>query len=170
MYQVITRRFSHYKERDKGFADKPDLLLIDGGVVHAQTAEQALTELGLSFPVYGMVKDNRHRTRALVTSAGEEIGIQTVPSVFALIGQIQEETHRFAIEYHRQLRSKRLRESILDQIPGIGEVRKKQLLTTFKSVSAIERASLETLQKVLSDKQAERVYTFFHQKQGEETT
>lgn len=162
MYQVITRRFIHYRDQDKGFAERPDLLLIDGGVVHAQTAEKALLELGLSFPVYGMVKDNRHRTRALVTAAGEEIGIQTVPSVFALIGQIQEETHRFAITYHQQLRSKRLRESVLDQIPGIGSVRKKQLLTHFKSIPAIEKASVSDLEQVLPSRQAQAVYDYFH--------
>ena len=169
MYQVITRRFTHYRDGDKGFADKPDLLLIDGGVVHAQTAEKALRELGLSFPVYGMVKDHRHRTRALVTASGEEIGIQGAPAVFALVGQIQEETHRFAISYHQQLRSRRLRESVLDQIPGIGSVRKKQLLTKFKSVSAIEKAAVSDLEQVLPAKQARTVYDYFHQEQGEET-
>jgi len=163
MHQVITRRFSHYKQQDKGFETAPDLLLIDGGVPHAQTAENALRELDLSFPVYGMVKDNRHRTRALVTSDGLEIGIQTYPALFAMIGQIQEETHRFAIEYHRLLRSKRVKESVLDQIAGIGEVRKKKLLTKFRSVAAIEKASAAELAKVLPEKQAEEVYRFFHQ-------
>lgn len=170
MRQVIVRRFRHYLEQDKGFADEPDLLLIDGGVTHAQTAEDALRELNLSFPVYGMVKDNRHRTRALVTSSGEEISIANHPAVFALIGQIQEETHRFAISYHRLLRSKHLRESVLDQIPGIGKTRKKQLLTRFRSVSAVERASVEELTQVLSARQAEAVYAFFHPKQEEEPT
>ena len=163
MHQVITRRFTHYKQQDKGFEAAPDLLLIDGGVTHAQTAENALKELNLSFPVYGMVKDNRHRTRALVTSDGLEIGIQAYPALFAMIGQIQEETHRFAIEYHRLLRSKRVKESVLDRIPGIGEVRKKKLLTKFRSVAAIEKASVAELAKVLPEKQAEEVYRFFHQ-------
>lgn len=163
MHQVITRRFTHYKQQDKGFEAAPDLLLIDGGVTHAQTAENALKELNLSFPVYGMVKDNRHRTRALVTSDGLEIGIQAYPALFAMIGQIQEETHRFAIEYHRLLRSKRVKESVLDQIAGIGEVRKKKLLTKFRSVAAIEKASVAELAKVLPEKQAEEVYRFFHQ-------
>lgn len=166
MHQVITRRFVRYKNQDKGFEAKPDLLLIDGGIVHAQTAEKALQELGLWFPVYGMVKDNRHRTRALVTSSGEEIGIQGAPAVFALIGQIQEETHRFAIEYHRHLRSKRLRESVLDQIPGIGPARKQKLLRKFQSVTAIEKATLEQLEQVLPAAQAETVYRYFRQNQG----
>ena len=163
MHQVVTRRFSHYRDQDKGFASAPDLLLIDGGIAHAQIAVGALQELGLQFPVYGMVKDNRHRTRALVTPDGQEIGIQGYPTVFALIGQIQEETHRFAIEYHRQLRSKRVRESVLDQIEGIGAARKKVLLTKFRSVSAIEKASAAELEEVLPRKQAEAVYRFFHQ-------
>lgn len=163
MYQVITRRFIRYKNQDKGFEERPDLLLIDGGIVHAQTAENALKELGLWFPVYGMVKDNRHRTRALVTSSGQEIGIQGTPAVFALIGQIQEETHRFAIEYHRSLRSKRLRESVLDQIPGIGPARKQKLLRKFQSVTAIEKATIEQLKQVLPTAQAEAVYHYFQQ-------
>ena len=167
MRQVITRRFSHYASGDKGFDQRPDLLLIDGGVTHAGVAEDALRELGLHFPVYGMVKDHRHRTRALVTAAGDEIGISGHPPVFALVGQIQEETHRFAIEYHRSLRSKRMRESVLDQIPGIGDVRKKKLLSKFKSVSAIEKASVADLEQVLPQKQAQCVYDFFHNRQEE---
>lgn len=167
MFQVITRRFLHYKQGDKGFSEGPDLLLIDGGVTHAQTAEAALQELELSFPVFGMVKDNRHRTRALVTADGREIGISAVPPVFALIGQVQEETHRFAITYHRQLRSRRMQESVLDQIPGIGEVRKKKLLRAFRSVSGIQKASKPQLEAVLPAAQAEAVYEFFHKERGE---
>ncbi len=166
MRQVLTRRFSHFTAQDAGFDTAPDLLLIDGGVAHAKIANEVLDQLGLSFPVYGMVKDDRHRTRALVTGEGEQIGISGVPAVFALIGQIQEETHRFAIEYNRLLRSRRLRESVLDQIPGIGQVRKKLLLSKFRSVSAIEKAELSQLEAVLPPKEAKAVYEFF-QKQGE---
>lgn len=167
MHQVITRRFTRYKDGGRGFSAEPDLILIDGGTVHAQTAQRALLDLNLHFPVYGMVKDNRHRTRALVTADGDEISISGSPAVFSLIGQIQEETHRFAIEYNRLLRSKRLRESQLDKIPGIGPVRKKQLLSKFKSVSAIEKASIEDLLQVLPSKEAESVYRFFRNKEGE---
>lgn len=163
MRQVLTRRFTHYQNGDKGFDTPPDLLLIDGGVNHAKIAEAVLEELELSFPVYGMVKDDRHRTRALVTAAGQEIGIDGTPAVFALIGQIQEETHRFAIEYNRLLRSKRLRETVLNQIPGIGAVRAKKLLTKFHSVAAIERADRAALETVLPPGQAQIVYEFFHQ-------
>ncbi len=163
MRQVLTRRFTHYQNGDKGFDTPPDLLLIDGGVNHAKIAEAVLEELELSFPIYGMVKDDRHRTRALVTAAGQEIGIDGTPAVFAMIGQIQEETHRFAIEYNRLLRSKRLRESVLNQIPGIGAVRAKKLLTKFRSVAAIERADRAALETVLPPGQAQIVYEFFHQ-------
>ena len=167
MRQVLTRRFTRYLHGDTGFAEKPDLLLIDGGVVHAQTAEAVLAELGLSFPVYGMVKDDRHRTRALVRADGSEIGIQTLPPVFALIGQIQEETHRFAITYHRSLQSRHMRESVLDQIPGVGEVRKKALLTKFRTVSAIEKADEAQLAQVIPASAAKAVYEFFQERRGE---
>lgn len=163
MHQVLTRRFTHYLNKDGGFEQAPSLLLIDGGIVHAHTAEAALKSLGLCFPIFGMVKDDRHRTRALVTSDGREIGIQSHPAVFALIGQIQEETHRFAIEYHRKLRSKHLRESVLDVIPGIGPERKKMLLKKFRSVSAVRKASAEELMDVLGAKTGQAVYNYFHQ-------
>jgi len=161
MEQVLTRRFTRYLQQDPGFSAAPDLVLIDGGTTHAGVAAGVLERLGLDFPVFGMVKDHRHRTRALVTADGREIGIQNAPAVFALIGQIQEETHRFAISYHRSLQSKRLRESVLDQIPGIGEIRKKALLKKFKSVTAIERAEVEELCQVLPMKQAQAVYEYF---------
>ena len=161
MRQVILRRFTHYLEGDKGFAERPDLLLIDGGVAHANVAVEALTELGLCMRVFGMVKDDRHRTRALVTPEGAQIGIDGNQSVFAFIGNIQEETHRFAITYHRQLRSKRLRYSELDGIIGIGPKRKQELLKTFKSLNGISRASLEELERILPRDAAAAVYHHF---------
>ena len=168
MHQVVKRRFSHYKTGDKGFDQKPDLLLIDGGVTHACKAFEALSELGLSFPVFGMVKDDRHRTRALVTPEGQEIHIDNNQSVFALIGSIQEETHRFAITYHRQLRSKRLRYSELDTIPGIGPKRKQELLKQFKSLSAISQTTLPELERFLPRDAAAAVYHHFHSKTEEQ--
>ena len=167
MRQVLTRRFVHYKAGDKGFDEKPDVLLIDGGIAHAGIAEEVLREQGLSVPVFGMVKDDRHRTRALVTAAGQEIAIDSQPAVFALIGTVQEEVHRFAISYHRQLRSKRLRYSELDQIPGVGPKRKQELLKKFKSLSAMGKAGREELEQVLPRDAAEAVYRHFHK---EETT
>lgn len=165
MRQVVLRRFSHYKAGDKGFEEAPDLLLIDGGVTHACVALDALCQLELNFPVFGMVKDDRHRTRALVTPEGDEIGIDGNQSVFSLIGTIQEETHRFAIAYHRKLRSKRLRYSELDGIPGIGPKRKQELLKTFKSLSAIGSASIFELEQLLPKDAAAAVYHHFHPKE-----
>jgi excinuclease ABC subunit C len=165
MYQVVKRRFTHYKAGDKGFDEAPDLLLIDGGVNHANIAVQALQELELRLPVFGMVKDDRHRTRALVTPQGQEIAIDSNQSVFSLIGSIQEETHRFAITYHRQLRSKRLKYSALDNIPGIGPKRKQDLLKKFKSITAIRQASLLELEQFLPKDAA---YAVFHHFRAEE--
>ena len=168
MHQVVKRRFAHYQAEDKGFETAPDLLLIDGGVAHANTAVEALAELGLTMPVFGMVKDDRHRTRALVTPEGKEIGIDGNQAVFSFIGTIQEETHRFAITYHRQLRSKRLRYSELDGIPGIGPKRKQELLKTFNSLTAIGQASLPELERLLPRDAAAAVYRHFQEKNAQE--
>ena len=167
MQQVIERRFTHLKNSDSGFESVPDIVLIDGGIVHAQTALQVLQRLEIDIPVFGMVKDDRHRTRALVTPDGQEIAIDTQQAVFALIGTVQEETHRFAISYHRQLRSKRLRYSELDAIPGIGPKRKQDLLRTFKSITAIKNASLDALLHILPADAANSVYAHFHNSEGE---
>ena len=162
MHQVLTRRFTNYKAGEKGFEIAPDLLLIDGGVAHANVAVTVLSELGLTFPVFGMVKDDRHRTRALVTPEGREIRIDNNQAIFALIGNIQEETHRFAITYHRKLRSKRLKLSELDGIPGIGPKRKQELLKTFGSLTAMRAASLMELERILPRDAAAAVYKHFH--------
>lgn len=164
MRQVVLRRFSHYKSADPGFAEKPDLLLIDGGINHARIAVEALETLQLRFPVFGMVKDDRHRTRALVTPEGQEIRIDNNVAIFSLIGNIQEETHRFAITYHRQLRSKRLRYSELDGIPGIGPKRKQELLKQFKSLTAIGQATVPELERLLPKDAAMAVYQHFRKK------
>ena len=166
MRQVLCRRFCHYLDGDKGFDEKPDVLLIDGGAVHAETVRAALEQMGVVLPVFGMVKDNRHRTRALVSPLGEEIGIQGNPAVFSLIGRIQEETHRFAISYHRQLRSRHVRGSSLDAIEGIGEKRRNLLLKQFKSVAAIRQAELSALQECLPQPAAQAVYDYFHPRES----
>ena len=163
MDQVLRRRFRHYLDGDAGFDQAPDLLLIDGGVTHAKVAQKVLEDLKLDFPIFGMVKDDRHRTRALVTPEGEEIRIDSQQAVFAMIGNIQEETHRFAITYHRQLRSKRLRHSQLDGIAGIGPKRKQLLLRQFKSIAAISQATLPELERILPKDAAAAVYFHFHQ-------
>ena len=162
MEQVLTRRFRRYLDGDEKFSDKPDLLLIDGGHEHVKVAARVLETLNLDIPAYGMVKDDRHRTRALVHPDGREIGIQAIPAVFALVGQIQEETHRFAIEYHRQLQAGHVKTSVLEQIPGVGEKRRTQLLKHFKSVKAVKAASLEQLQEVVPKNTAQAVYQYFH--------
>lgn len=164
MRQIIRRRFAHYKAKDKGFEATPDLLLIDGGISHAVAALETLRELELMFPVFGMVKDDRHRTRALVTPERQEIRIDNNPAIFSMIGTIQEETHRFAITYHRQLRSKRLRCSELDGIVGIGPKRKQELLHKFKSITAIKNASLTELECLLPRDAAAAVYHHFRSK------
>lgn len=162
MHQVLIRRFRHYQAGDKGFEAAPDLLLIDGGIAHAKVARTVLDELGLDFPIFGMVKDDRHRTRALVTVDGREIAIDNNTAIFSLIGSIQEETHRFAITYHRELRSKRLRYSELDAIPGIGPKRKQELLRQFKSLTAIGQATVPELERYLPANAALAVYQHFH--------
>ena len=162
MDQVVRRRFVHYKAGDKGFEEAPDLLLIDGGVNHANVALRVLRELELNFPVFGMVKDDRHRTRALVTPEGLEIRIDNNQAIFSMIGNIQEETHRFAITYHRSLRSKRLKYSELDGIPGIGPKRKQELLRQFKSLTAIGMATLPELERILPKDAAAAVYEHYH--------
>ncbi len=163
MEQVLTRRFRRYLDGDEKFSDKPDLLLIDGGHEHVKVAARVLEGMELKIPAFGMVKDDRHRTRALVHPDGREIGIQAVPAVFALVGQIQEETHRFAIEYHRQLQAGHVKTSVLDKIPGVGEKRRAQLLKRFKSVKAVREASLEQLREAVPQNTAQAVYAYFHE-------
>ena len=162
MYETVSRRFERYLAGDEKFDTLPDIMLIDGGSAHAERARKALSEKGISIPVFGMVKDERHKTRALVTPEGDEIGISANPAVFSFIGRIQEETHRFAITYHRELRSKPLRGSELDKIAGVGEKRKAQLLKHFKSIKAIRAASLEELNKVVPRNTAASVYNYYH--------
>lgn len=169
MDQVITRRFRHEAEGDGDFAARPDLLLIDGGANHAAVASRALAQYGLDIPVFGMVKDERHRTRALATPAGEEIGIQSSPALFAFIGQIQEETHRSAVGFHHKRHTKTGLGSTLEKIPGIGPTRRKQLLKAFGSVKAIRQADLQALEGVLPRQAAQAVYQHFRTKEEEGT-
>ena len=124
-----------------------------------------LTEFGLDIPVYGMVKDDRHRTRALITPEGQEIGIQGVPALFAFIGQIQEETHRSAVGFHHKQHTKTGTGSVLEKIPGIGESRRKALLKAFGSVKNIRAADLQELERVLPKNAAQSVYHYFRTKE-----
>ena len=163
MREAVTRRFQHYLDGDGKFAELPDLLLIDGGAEHAAVAKDVLGGFGLAVPVFGMVKDDRHRTRALITPEGAEIGIAGNQAVFALIGTIQEETHRFSIEYQRSLRRASLA-SELDAIPGVGEKRRNALLSAFRSVKAVRAASFETLCEVVPASTARAIYDHYHTK------
>lgn len=160
MQEVLTRRFAH--REDEKFPPLPDLLLIDGGLGHVHAALAAEQATGVSVPVLGMVKDDRHRTRALVTLGGGELGIQQSPHIFTLIGRIQEEVHRFAITFQRQKHHKRTYRSKLDGIPGVGEVRKQALWKRFGTIKAMEAASLEELGKILPAPAAKAVYERFH--------
>ena len=162
MQEVLTRRFRRYLDGDEKFAPLPDLLLIDGGQAHAQVAEAVVTALGLDVPVLGMVKDDKHRTRALMTAAGQELGIRQSPALFALIGTVQEEVHRFAIAYHHQKHTKSAKRSRLDNIPGVGEARKKKLLQRFGTVSAVKSATVEQLCRAVPRPAAQAVYDHFH--------
>lgn len=166
MHQAVYRRFKHYVDGDESFSPLPELLLIDGGENHAKEAVNALASLGLSVPTYGMVKDDRHRTRALITPEGHEIGISSNPAVFALVGRIQEETHRFAIEYQRALRNEGY-VSQLEKIPGVGAKRRAELLKYFKSVKAVKEASIDQLRLVVPKNTALAIYDYFHSETGD---
>ena len=168
MAEVIGRRLDRALAGDESFLPLPDIFLIDGGAGQAQIALEQLRQRGLELavPVYGMVKDDHHRTRALVTAEGQEFGIAATPAVFALLGRLQEEVHRFAIEYHRSLRGKRMRRSSLDGIPGLGEAREKKLLRRFGTVRAVAAASVEELSSVLPGPVAQAVYDHFKEKQS----
>jgi len=166
MEQVLSRRFRHELAGDERFGETPQLLLIDGGSEHATIGERVLRQLGLTIPVFGMVKDDRHRTRALMTPDGREIGIQGSPALFSMIGQIQEETHRTAIGFHQKQRSKTSYGSALEKIQGIGETRRRTLLKTFKSVKGIREATLSELEAVLPKTAALSVYDYFKTQEG----
>ena len=163
--EVLTRRLQRYADGDEKFAPLPDVFLIDGGMTHAAVAEKVCAAFGLHIPIFGMVKDDRHRTRALTTAEGHEIDLHADPAVFALIGQIQEETHRFAITYHHESHTRSSVASALDGIPNIGEVRKRKLLARFKSVKAIREAELPALQSELGRAAGRAVYDHFHPKE-----
>ena len=166
MYQAVFRRFKRYVDGDAHFAPLPDLLLIDGGDRHAAVAQEAVRALGLELPIFGMVKDDRHRTRALVSPDGQEISIAANQAVFALVGNIQEETHRTAIEYQRSLRNESYG-SALDKIEGVGPKRRNDLIKYFKTVKAIREADVQQLSLVVPKNTAQAVYDYFHSREEE---
>lgn len=168
MEEVLTRRFEHgLLEREEkgegGFSSFPDLLLMDGGKGQVNIALQVLDKLHLNIPVCGMVKDDNHRTRGLYYQ-NQELPIDRNSECFRLITRIQDEAHRFAITFHRQLRSKGQVHSILDDIPGIGPARRKDLMRNFENIEAIRNATVEELKELpsMNEKSAQEVYKFFH--------
>jgi excinuclease ABC subunit C len=175
MREIIERRFVHgMKEKaELEAADKdpelgkfsvfPELIMLDGGLGQINAVLPVLEELKLSIPVCGMVKDDKHRTRGLIYN-GREIEIPINSKVFRLITNIQDEAHRFAINYHKSLRSKTSVKSALDDIPGIGPARRKALLSKFGSLKNIRTATLEELSETegMNKKTAEVVYNFFN--------
>ncbi|MBQ9766521.1 MAG: excinuclease ABC subunit UvrC [Lachnospiraceae bacterium] len=170
MREVLTRRFSHgLREREEGneerFSKFPDLILMDGGKGQVNIAEEVLRELHINIPVCGMVKDDKHRTRGLYFH-NEELPMNQHSEGFRLLTRIQDETHRFAIEYHRSLRGKEQVHSILDEIEGIGPTRRRALMKAFQSQEAIRAASEEELAAVpsMNVAAAHAVYTFFKKK------
>lgn len=178
MHEVLTRRLVHGMEEGRELEEKelekefgsfsklPDLILMDGGRGQVNIALRVLDELHIHIPVCGMVKDDNHRTRGLYYN-NVEIPIDTRSEGFKLITRIQDEAHRFAIEYHRSLRSKSQVKSVLDDIPGIGEVRRKALMRHFKSIEDIKNAEVEELLQVdgINHPQAEAIYTFFRKQE-----
>lgn len=177
MEEVLTRRFVHgmdeREERKQQLEDEfgsftrfPNLILMDGGKGQVNIALEVLEKLQLTIPVCGMVKDDKHRTRGLYYN-NQEIPISRDSEGFKLITRVQDEAHRFAIEYHRSLRSKGQVHSVLDDIPGIGETRRKALMRHFKGLDGIREASVETLSNIesMNEKAARQVYDFFHKKE-----
>lgn len=168
MEEVLTRRFVHGMEKeDEGFRRFPDLIMMDGGRGQVNICLKVLENLRLNIPVCGMVKDDRHRTRGLYFN-NVEIPIDTHSEAFKLITRIQDEAHRFAITYHKSLRSKEQVHSILDEIPGIGPARRKALMQHFASLEEVKNATIEQLEQVptMNRISARQVYEFF-QKSGE---
>ena len=180
MREVLTRRFRHGMEESKeleeqemdqeygSFTKFPDLILMDGGRGQVNIALAVLEELGIDIPVCGMVKDDNHRTRGLYYH-NIELPIDTHSEGFKLITRIQDEAHRFAIEYHRSLRSKTQVKSVLDDIPGVGPARRKALMRHFKSLEEIRQATVEELMEIpeMNERTAEEIVTFFASQTGQ---
>ena len=166
MREVLRRRLQRAADGDEKFLPLPDVFLIDGGVTHADAVREVAEQFGCTVPIFGMVKDDRHRTRALVTPEGREIGIVNDQAVFSLIGQIQEETHRFAITYHHQHHTKSAMRSVLDGVPGLGPKRQAELRKRFGTVKAIREADETALAAVLPQNVAHTLWIRLHEKES----
>jgi len=168
MNEVLTRRFSEYeksKDSTEGFGKLPDLILLDGGVGQVHAVEPVLREFGLKIPLFGMVKDNRHRTRA-ISGDGGEIAINSKRQVFTLISEIQNEVHRFSVAYHHQKHAKRGLSLSLTEIEGVGEKRASALLKYFKTMTAIKNAEVDELSKApgITSAVAQNIYDYYRTK------
>ncbi len=167
MREIIKRRINNYlgnEEKGKeGFGNLPDLILIDGGVAHTRAARDVLNSFKIDIPVFGMVKDGRHRTRAITTN-GSEIEIKNNSRVFSFITSVQNEVHRYTISYHKKLRNKKVNSSELTKIDGIGKTRAKALLKAFGSVEKISKASVNELTLIsgITESAAKSIYNYFH--------
>ncbi len=169
MQEVLTRRFTHYREEqgtDSTFAIKPDLILLDGGTAQVHAVLPVIRQMSLDIPVFGMVKDSKHRTRAIATSGGE-IEINYKRSAFTLVSSIQEEVHRFAVSYHHAKHKKSSFSSSLLQIDGIGPKKAKALLKHFKTIAKLKEAQPDEMEKVpgIGAKDAKAVFAYFHSAQ-----
>mgnify|MGYP000757465578 FL=1 len=166
MREVLTRRFNHYYNDEEGSTFKilPDLILLDGGEPQVNAVLPVVRSMGLNVPIFGMVKDNKHRTRAIAVNGGE-IEINSHRKVFTLVSSIQEEVHRFAITYHHNKHKKSTLSTSLTKIEGIGDAKAKALLKHFKTVTAIKNASVEELSETdgISKRNAESIFKFYHQ-------
>ena len=168
MNEVLTRRFSEYeksKDSTEGFGKLPDLILLDGGVGQVHAVEPVLREFGLKIPLFGMVKDNRHRTRA-ISGDGGEIAINSKRQVFTLVSEIQNEVHRFSVAYHHQKHAKRGLSLSLTEIEGVGEKRASALLKYFKTMTAIKNADVDELSKApgITSAVAQNIYNYYRTK------
>lgn len=168
MNEVLTRRFSEYeksKDSTEGFGKLPDLILLDGGVGQVHAVEHVLREFGLKIPLFGMVKDNRHRTRA-ISGDGGEIAINSKRQVFTLVSEIQNEVHRFSVAYHHQKHAKRGLSLSLTEIEGVGEKRASALLKYFKTMTAIKNAEVDELTKApgITSAVAQNIYDYYRTK------
>ena len=162
MQETLIRRFNRYLsgEKDKAFGELPDLILVDGGAQHVNAAREVLTDLGINVPVWGMAKDDRHRSHRLVNgTTGIELGRDN--DILRFVASIQNEAHRYALQYNKNLRKKRIEKSVLDELEGVGPVRKKELIKAFGSVKKLKEASAEDIAKVkgIGKQLAEKIKT-----------
>lgn len=163
LQEMLYRRFRRAKEGDPAFGVIPDAIFMDGGQGQVTAAQKVLAAMNLQIPVVGMAKDDSHRTRCIVFADGRELDLRERPVLFKYCGAIQEEVHRFAIDYHRSLRNKRTLHSVLDDVPGVGEARRNALLNHFKTVEAIKKATVSQLTEVpsITEKVAANIVNYF---------